>query len=30
VDAEGTSYDADAIDQDNNLDANWANRAYAG
>jgi hypothetical protein len=30
VDSAGSSYDACAIDQDNNLDADWANRAYAG
>lgn len=30
VDAAGTNYDADAIDQDNKLDANWNNRSYAG
>jgi hypothetical protein len=30
VDAAGSDYDADAIDEDNKLDANWAKRAYAG
>ena len=30
VDAAGTTYDADAIDQDNKLDANWNNRSCAG
>ncbi len=30
VDAEGSSYDAYAIDEYNNLDADWAYRAYAG
>ena len=30
VDAGGTGYDADAIDQDNKLDVNWNNRSYAG
>ena len=30
VDLEGSGYDSDAIDQDNKLDANWADRAYAG
>ena len=30
VDAAGGDYDSDAIDQANKLDANWANRAYAG
>jgi hypothetical protein len=30
VDTAGSNYDAYAIDQDNNLDADWAHRAYAG
>ena len=30
VDAAGSNFDACAIDQDNNLDADWAQRAYAG
>jgi len=30
VDAAGSSYDAFAIDEDNNQDPAWANRAYAG
>jgi hypothetical protein len=30
VDAAGSGYDAYAIDQDNNLDAAWASRSYAG
>jgi hypothetical protein len=30
VEAEGSGYDSEAIDQENKLDANWAQRAYAG
>jgi hypothetical protein len=30
VDGADSNYDAYAIDQDNNLDSDWANRAYAG